>query len=45
VARVDVVIPVYNEEYVLAQSVDTLRQFLKNNLSHSYTIVIAVPEE
>ncbi len=40
-ASVDVVIPVYNEEHVLAQSVDTLRQFLKNNLSHSYTVVIA----
>lgn len=38
---VDVVIPVYNEEHVLAQSVDTLRQFLKNNLSHRYTVVIA----
>jgi len=41
VASVDVVIPVYNEEHVLAQSVDTLRQFLKNNLSHRYTVVIA----
>ena len=40
-ASVDVVIPVYNEEHVLAQSVNTLRQFLKNNLSHSYTVVIA----
>jgi glycosyltransferase involved in cell wall biosynthesis len=38
---VDVVIPVYNEEHVLAQSVNTLRQFLKDNLSHSYTVVIA----
>jgi len=41
VATVDVVIPVYNEEHVLAQSVNTLRQFLKNNLSHNYTVVIA----
>jgi glycosyltransferase involved in cell wall biosynthesis len=38
---VDVVIPVYNEEHVLAQSVNTLRQFMKDNLSHSYTVVIA----
>lgn len=40
-ASVDVVIPVYNEEHVLTQSVNTLKQFLKDNLSNPYTIVIA----
>ena len=38
---VDVVIPVYNEERVLTQSINTLRQFLENNLAHNWTIVIA----
>lgn len=38
---VDVVIPVYNEEHVLGQSVATLRQFLEQNLSQSWKIVIA----
>lgn len=39
---VDCVIPVYNEEHVLAQSVATLRDFLKENLSsYSWRIVIA----
>jgi len=38
---VDVVIPVYNEEHVLARSVATLRQFLGQNLPQSWTIVIA----
>jgi glycosyltransferase involved in cell wall biosynthesis len=40
-ASVDVVIPVYNEEHVLAQSVETLRSFLAENLPHSWRIVIA----
>jgi glycosyltransferase involved in cell wall biosynthesis len=40
-AKVDVVIPVYNEERVLAQSVASLREFLKENLPHQCTIVIA----
>ncbi|MBI4301382.1 MAG: glycosyltransferase family 2 protein [Chloroflexi bacterium] len=40
-ATVDVVIPVYNEERVLAQSVAQLRDFLKENLPHPCTIVIA----
>jgi glycosyltransferase involved in cell wall biosynthesis len=40
-ATVDVVIPVYNEERVLAQSINTLRQFLEQNLAYSWTIVIA----
>ncbi|MDY6906605.1 MAG: dolichyl-phosphate beta-glucosyltransferase [Chloroflexota bacterium] len=40
-ATVDVVIPVYNEEHVLAQSIATLRQFLKDNLSHQWQVVIA----
>jgi len=38
---VDVVIPVYNEEHVLAQSVAALRHFLGQNLSQSWKIVIA----
>lgn len=38
---VDVVIPVYNEEHVLARSVATLRDFLKNNLDKQWRIIIA----
>ena len=38
---VDVVIPVYNEERVLTQSINILRQFLENNLAYNWTIVIA----
>lgn len=38
---VDVVIPVYNEEHVLAQSVATLRDFLKDNLDKQWRIIIA----
>lgn len=38
---VDVVIPVYNEEHVLAQSAATLRQFLKANLDKKWKIIIA----
>ena len=38
---VDVVIPVYNEEHVLAQSVATLRDFLKANLDKQWKILIA----
>src|SRR4030042_4335341 len=38
---VDVIIPVYNEEEQLAQSVTTLRQYLKENLPSKWTIVIA----
>ena len=38
----DVVIPVYNEEHVLANSVGTLRDFLQKNMaSYQWTIVIA----
>jgi len=40
-ASVDVVIPVYNEEHVLADSVATLRDFLRDNLPHTWRIVIA----
>ena len=40
-STVDVVIPVYNEEHVLARSINTLRLFLEKNLPHRYTIVIA----
>ncbi len=40
--RVDTVIPVYNEEHVLAQSVETLRAFLHGHLSlHRWRIVVA----
>jgi glycosyltransferase involved in cell wall biosynthesis len=38
---VDVVIPVYNEERTLAQSIATLRDFLSKNLSTKWKIVIA----
>ena len=38
---VDVVIPVYNEEHILGQSVVALREFLGQNLSQSWKIVIA----
>lgn len=38
---VDVVIPVYNEEHVLPNSIPTLRDFLSNNLSQQWKIVIA----
>lgn len=41
VITVDVVIPVYNEERVLAQSINTLRQFLEKNVNYTWTIVIA----
>ena len=40
-ASVDVVIPVYNEEHVLAQSVQKLREFLAANLPHTWRIVVA----
>lgn len=40
-ATVDVVIPVYNEERVLAQSIATLREFLEGNLPPGWRIVIA----
>lgn len=39
--KVDVVIPVYNEEHVLAQSITTLRRFLQENLAQGWKIVIA----
>ncbi|MBA7593824.1 Undecaprenyl-phosphate mannosyltransferase [subsurface metagenome] len=38
---IDVVIPVYNEEHILAQSIAALRQFLKENVPQSWRIVIA----
>lgn len=38
---VDVVIPVYNEERALTQSIATLRDFLSKNLSIEWKIVIA----
>jgi len=41
VNSVDVVVPVYNEERVLAQSIATLRQFLGQNLAQEWRIVIA----
>jgi len=40
-SSVDVVIPVYNEEVVLARSVATLRDYLANNVRFPWRIVIA----
>jgi glycosyltransferase involved in cell wall biosynthesis len=40
-ASVDIVIPVYNEEHVLAESVATLRKFLAQGFAHQYRIVVA----
>ena len=40
-ARVDVVLPVYNEERVLERSVRTLHLFLTDNLAHEWRILIA----
>lgn len=40
-ASVDVVIPVYNEEHVLPQSIDVLHRFLGENLRHDWRIVVA----
>jgi glycosyltransferase involved in cell wall biosynthesis len=40
-ARVDVVLPVYNEEHVLERSVRTLHIFLGDNLAHEWRILIA----
>ncbi len=37
---VDIIIPIYNEELELAQSIDTLWEFLNSNLSGSWTITI-----
>jgi glycosyltransferase involved in cell wall biosynthesis len=37
---VDAVIPVYNEEHVLAQSISILRGFLEQNLPYEWKIVI-----
>ncbi len=40
-ANVDLVIPVYNEEHVLAGSVATVLEFLKGHPEHEWRIVIA----
>jgi glycosyltransferase involved in cell wall biosynthesis len=40
-ARVDVILPVYNEEHVLERSVRTLHAYLSDNLRHEWRIVIA----
>ena len=40
-ASVDIVIPVYNEEHVLADSVAKLRKFLAEGFPHQYRIVVA----
>jgi glycosyltransferase involved in cell wall biosynthesis len=37
-ASVDVVIPVYNEEQQLAQSVVKLRKYLAQNLTHGLSL-------
>lgn len=39
--RVDAVIPVYNEEHVLARSVATLHDFLAGHLTYDWRIVVA----
>ena len=41
VGTVDVVIPVYNEESVLRENVERLREFLRKNAAWTWTIVIA----
>lgn len=38
---IEIAIPIYNEEKVLAESVHRLRQYLKANLPHSFVITIA----
>jgi len=40
-ASIDIIIPVYNEEHVLAESVATLREFLAQGFAHQYRIVVA----
>ena len=40
-ASVDIVIPVYNEEHVLAESVANLRDFLSEGFPHQWRIVVA----
>lgn len=40
-AKVDVVLPVFNEERVLERSVRTLNLFLTDNLAHEWRILIA----
>ena len=40
-ASVDIVIPVYNEEHVLTDSVAKLRNFLVQGFAHQYRIVVA----
>lgn len=39
--RVDIILPVYNEEHVLERSVRTLHAYLSDNLHHEWRIVIA----
>lgn len=39
--RIDVVLPVYNEEKILAASVETLRQFLYLHCPHDWRVIIA----
>lgn len=40
-AKVDVVLPVYNEEHVLERSVRALHLFLTDNMAHEWRILIA----
>jgi glycosyltransferase involved in cell wall biosynthesis len=40
-AQIDVVVPVYNEQDKLVPSITRLREFLTQNLTHNYTIIIA----
>ena len=39
--RVDIIIPVYNEEHIIAQSVAHLRDFLRGSVSFDWTIIVA----
>jgi glycosyltransferase involved in cell wall biosynthesis len=40
-ASIDIIIPVYNEEHVLAESVAALRKFLTQGFAYQYRIVVA----
>lgn len=39
--KVDIVIPVYNEEYILEKSIETLRNYLIKNFKYDWGIIIA----
>lgn len=39
--RVDIIVPVYNEEDILEKSINTLREFMMGNLRRAWRIIIA----